>query len=64
MLSVMHELSGLESFESGGASSLSPLEPARVSWRLESLGGRRCCAGPVVVRRAQLHTEQVKYLQV
>ena len=36
------------------------LESARVSWRLESLGGRRCCVGAVVVRRAQLHTEQEK----
>ena len=58
--SVVHEPSGLESFESGGASSSSPLESARVSWRLESLGGRRCCVGVVVVRRAQLHTEQEK----
>ena len=49
--SVVHEPSGLESFESGGASSPSPLESARVSWRLESLGGRRCCVGAVVVRR-------------
>ena len=56
----MHEPSGLESFESGGASSPSPLESARVSWRLESLGGRRRCVGTVVVPRAQLHTEQEK----
>ena len=47
--SVVHEPSGLESFES-----------ARVSWRLESLGGRRRCVGTVVVPRAQLHTEQEK----
>ena len=53
----MHEPSGLESFESGGASSPSLLESARVSWRLESLGGR---VGTVVVPRAQLHTEQEK----
>ena len=58
--SVVHEPSGLESFESGGASSPSPLESARVSWRLESLGGRRRCVGAVVVPRAQLHTEQEK----
>ena len=56
----MHDPSGLESFEPGGASSPSPLESARVSWRLESLGRRRCCVGAVVVRRAQLHTEQEK----
>ena len=49
--SVVHEPSGHDSFESGGASSPSPLESARVSWRLESLGGRRCCVGAVVVRR-------------
>ena len=50
--SVMHEPSGLESFESGGASSPSPLE---------SLGGSRVLAvGTVVVPRAQLHTEQEK----
>ena len=47
----MHEPSGLESFESGGASSPSPLE---------SLGGSRVLAGAVAVRRAQLHTEQEK----
>ena len=56
----MHEPSGLESFESRGASSPSPLESARVSWQLESLGGRRCCVGAVVVLREQLHTEQEK----
>ena len=51
MTSVVHEPSGLESFESGGASSPSPLE---------SLGGSRVLAGAVAVRRAQLHTEQEK----
>ena len=62
----MHEPSGLESFESGGASSPSPLESARVPWRLEGLGGSRVLAGAVanmgtvVVPRAQLHTEQEK----
>ena len=54
--SVVHEPSGLESFESGGASSPSPLESLGGS----SLGGRRCCVGAVVVRQAQLHTEQEK----
>ena len=55
MPSVVHEPSGLESFE--GASSPSPLE---------SLGGSRvlaacrCCVGAVAVRRAQYHTEQEK----
>ena len=64
MNSVVHEPSGLESFESGGALNPSLLEPARVSWRLESLGGHRCCVGAIIVCRAQLHTEQEKYLQV
>ena len=50
--SVVHEPSGLEP------------ESARVSWRLESLGGRRCCVGAVVARREQLHTEQEKIFTV
>ena len=49
LTSVVHEPSGLVSFES-----------ARVSWRLESLGGRRCCVGAIVVCRAQLNTIQKK----
>ena len=59
MCSVVHEPSGLESFESGGASSPSPLEFARVSWRLESLGGlpllrgRRCCAPSATSHRTR-----------
>ena len=64
--SVVHELSGLESFKSGGASSPSPLESAQVSWRLEGLGGSeglggcRPYVGTVVVPRAQVHTDQEK----
>ena len=42
----MHEPSGLES--------------ARVSWRLEGLGGPRRYVGTVVVPQAQLHIEQEK----
>ena len=60
--SVVHEPSGLESLESGGASSPSPLESARVSWRLKSIGGRRCCVGAVVVRNFTQNKR--KYLQV
>ena len=59
----MHEPSGLESFESGGASGPSPLESRSGlgSSPLESLGGSRVLAvGTVVVPRAQLHTEQEK----
>ena len=58
--SVVHEPSRLESFESRGASSPSPLKSAKVSWRLEGLGGLRRCVGTVVVPRAQLHIEQEK----
>ena len=55
--SVVHEPSGLESFESGGASSPSPLESRSGlgSSPLESLGGSRVLAGAVgtvVVPRA------------
>ena len=47
--SVVHEPSGLESFESGGASSPSPLESRSGlgSSPLESLGGSRVLAGAV-----------------
>ena len=61
MTSVVHEPSGLESFESGGASSPSPLE---------SLGGSRVLAGavaawaPLLCAERNFTQNKRKYLQV